>query len=128
VWNTEISTGARANTGEMILRGSEGRIDMIIGEIRHNFAAGVSCDWSPRAPLWGGWEFHRVRQYCVIVIPMIWFALPLSLVAGWMWWMELRGRTREFRGCCLRCGYDLSGSGGGVCPECGAAVPVEAAG
>jgi hypothetical protein len=32
---------------------------------------------------------------------------------------RMRGRRRRRRGCCERCGYNLSGIGGMVCPECG---------
>jgi hypothetical protein len=31
----------------------------------------------------------------------------------------VRRARRRKRGCCVACGYDLAGVGGGVCPECG---------
>lgn len=34
----------------------------------------------------------------------------------------LRRRRRRARGCCVRCGYDLTGNVSGTCPECGARV------
>lgn len=33
---------------------------------------------------------------------------------------KITARRRRQRGCCPRCGYDLSGIGAAVCPECGA--------
>ena len=44
-------------------------------------------------------------------------ALPGVVVA------VLIARRRGYpRGCCSRCGYDLTGNESGVCPECGKAV------
>ena len=34
----------------------------------------------------------------------------------------VRRRARRRRGRCVRCGYELAGVGGGVCPECGGAA------
>lgn len=43
------------------------------------------------------------------------------LRAGWR--LSIRHRRRN-RGLCTSCGYDLTGNVSGVCPECGAAVPL----
>ena len=53
----------------------------------------------------------------------IWIGLPLWLLllltaipTAWLWH---RDRRRVRPGCCLRCGYDLTGNTSGVCSECG---------
>ncbi len=46
-----------------------------------------------------------------------WFLLLLTAVpTAWLWH---RDRRRIPPGCCLRCGYDLTGNTSGVCSECG---------
>lgn len=51
---------------------------------------------------------------------------PLALfTAGPVWCLlgvRLRRARRRRRGCCLKCGYNLTGNVSGVCPECGAPV------
>ena len=42
--------------------------------------------------------------------------LILALPTAWLWH---RDRRRIRPGCCLRCGYDLTGNRSGVCSECG---------
>lgn len=52
----------------------------------------------------------------IITVPIWSIGLPLSLVAGALWWSHAH-RTRP--GHCV-CGYDLSGTpAGSACPECG---------
>jgi predicted amidophosphoribosyltransferase len=46
-------------------------------------------------------------------IPMLLVAIPTA----WLW----RRDRRHSPGCCPRCGYDLSGTPSGICPECGRA-------
>ncbi len=55
------------------------------------------------------------------LVDSIVFALPLwlLLVAP----SKLRSMLRERRGCCARCGYDLSHADHDACPECGALIP-----
>ena len=66
---------------------------------------------------------------------MLWLGASVDIVAfsglaslsiigvGWA-----RKRSRRRRGACERCGYDLVGTVGGVCPECGTVVERGAAG
>lgn len=64
--------------------------------------------------LWG-WEGHDGN--CAIhsvVIPGWMFAVPPLACIGVM-----RVLRRPGKGTCVKCGYDLSGLPGGVCPECG---------
>lgn len=58
--------------------------------------------------------------------PPVWFEtrylfLAFAIPTVWLWW---RDRPRGRLGCCLRCGYDLTGNISGVCSECG--LPVAA--
>jgi hypothetical protein len=46
--------------------------------------------------------------------------LPVAVVLGLPLSVgPLRRRTRKWRGCCVLCGYDLTGNESGTCPECG---------
>lgn len=51
------------------------------------------------------------------------FWLPLLFTAVPTAWLWNRDRRRILPGCCLRCGYDLTGNTSGVCSECGLAKP-----
>jgi len=47
----------------------------------------------------------------------IWIlVLVTAIPTAWLWH---RDRRRIRPGCCLRCGYDLTGNTSGVCSECG---------
>jgi len=52
--------------------------------------------------------------------------LPFLLLAAYPTIAFVRGPMRRWRrrrkGCCLSCGYDLTGNESGVCPECGEAI------
>ena len=51
------------------------------------------------------------------IVVSLWFLLVLSaLPTAWLWHRD-RGWKRP--GCCLRCGYDLTGNTSGICSECG---------
>jgi len=43
--------------------------------------------------------------------------LFVSLPTAWLWRRDRSSRIRP--GCCLRCGYNLTGNTSGVCSECG---------
>jgi hypothetical protein len=62
-----------------------------------------------------------------LIVPL-WFVFAVWSVLPLRWWWLWRGRwRREWRirqGRCGRCGYDLTGNTSGVCPECGAKIPV----
>jgi hypothetical protein len=72
-------------------------------------------------PVWY-WLFRAGRlnpaKSGYVVIPMWACLLAAGLPACWLW---KAGRNRP-PGCCSRCGYDVSATASGVCPECGAAV------
>jgi len=54
------------------------------------------------------------------VLTLVWAApVAVSLLA----WGRAVRRKRRSGVACLRCGYDLRGLSGGVCPECGKAKP-----
>jgi hypothetical protein len=53
-------------------------------------------------------------------IPFVLMAVPTTL----LWW---RGRPKR-QGCCQQCGYNLTGSVSGRCPECGTEVVPPASG
>ncbi len=49
------------------------------------------------------------------------FGLTLLLCAGFV--SRLLGEDARAPGHCIACGYEIRGLVGGVCPECGAALP-----
>jgi hypothetical protein len=58
------------------------------------------------------------RHSVNLIVP--WWALTLAFLAtpAVMWW---RRRRAPVPGACRNCGYDLRGTPGSACPECGAA-------
>lgn len=52
-------------------------------------------------------------------LPFLFFALPTSL-------LHWRDRRCIPPGCCLSCGYNLTGNVRGICPECGETCDAEA--
>lgn len=48
--------------------------------------------------------------------------LPIALLLARPAWHVIRCRRRRIKGCCVSCGYDLTGNVSGRCPECGVAV------
>jgi hypothetical protein len=55
-------------------------------------------------------------EFFVLRIPLWLPLLLVGLPAMWLWYVDGRGAA----GACARCGYDLSATASGVCPECGA--------
>src|SRR6185369_12194414 len=73
------------------------------------------------------WRLSKTTMYGWGSGQIHWYSVPLWLLAmlttsptAWMWH---RDRRRIRPGCCLRCGYDLTGNTSGVCSECGLAKP-----
>ncbi len=59
----------------------------------------------PYRPIWLGFALNTLFYAAILWIPFAPFAL--------------RHVLRRRRGACLQCGYDLRGTSGSVCPECG---------
>ena len=55
----------------------------------------------------------RITQ---VMLPYWLLLLLITIPTAWLWH---RDRRRIRPGCCLRCGYDLTGNVSGKCPECG---------
>jgi hypothetical protein len=55
----------------------------------------------------------------VLYVPLTPWVVLFGAGAGVLWWRLPRVYPR---GHCAACGYDLSGSPGGKCPECGSAA------
>ena len=60
-----------------------------------------------------------------LVIPFWLLLLLTAIPTAWLWH---RDRRKIRPGCCLRCGYDLTGNTSGVCSECGLPKPPPAIG
>ena len=58
-------------------------------------------------------------RYFKIHVP---FWIPAVLLAAYPGLVSVRRWRRRKRGLCLKCGYDLRGSPGPRCPECGEAI------
>ncbi len=96
---------------------------MIYGSARGWLCCGFTdlrTQWLP----W--WDFRELMgvsfcRYWAISIPL-W--MPTASFGGLTWYLWLpyrRRRLREQRGLCAACGYNLRGSPGPRCPECGTA-------
>ncbi|MBK8914907.1 MAG: hypothetical protein IPM64_09975 [Phycisphaerales bacterium] len=49
-----------------------------------------------------------------------WLVILFGGIPLWITWLRARrAHRRRMAGCCTRCGYDLRGSIGAACPECG---------
>jgi len=50
-----------------------------------------------------------------------WISVPwnVAVMVGLVWWAVLARRAIRPEGHCVTCGYDLRGTVGSVCPECG---------
>ena len=68
------------------------------------------------------WGFELVQFPDVrwVRIPLWFIFLVGAIPTAWLWH---RDRRWIRPGCCLRCGYDLTGNTSGVCSECGLAKP-----
>jgi len=70
----------------------------------------------------GGFDGQQQPVVFGFFVPC-WLLLVLTAIpTAWLWH---RDRRRIRPGCCLRCGYDLTGNTSGVCSECG--LPATAA-
>ncbi len=74
-------------------------------------------DYRVMGTAYGGTPQYIAKVYAVTV-PIWWLAVPPLVIA---WRLLRRGENWRRPGFCRACGYDVRG-GGGVCPECGAAV------
>jgi len=92
-------------------------------------------NFSPTARVWrNGYVIEHgstVQPFTAIVVPLgpVWKGLIVNTLvfsAGWLAFMVvvgmIRAHVRRCRGCCTRCGYDLRGSAGARCPECGGRI------
>ena len=64
-----------------------------------------TSNFIPYRPIWPGFALNTVFYAAILRIPFAPFVLRRIL--------------RQRRGACLQCGYDLRGSVGAGCPECG---------
>lgn len=78
---------------------------------------------------WGVWMQSHFRKPSAqwdaelhpghVKVPLLYVAAVAAMPAGVGVWLR---RRRVRIGHCVHCGYDLRGSGGGTCPECGEAT------
>ena len=84
---------------------TEAEAEQLLAELRRRpwwpTAGSLSPGWYITVPLW---------------MPFVVFAAPTAVL-----WCQDRRRIPA--GCCLRCGYDLTGNVSARCPECGAVAP-----
>lgn len=88
-----------------------------------------SLDLSEFAKLYfhyGPLEGPSSAPVTLIIVPIRLLLLLTAIPTAWLLHRDRRSR-RIGLGCCLRCGYDLTGNTSGVCSECGAAKPKGAA-
>src|SRR5262249_42060321 len=96
-----------------------GAVDLVLDEGEEDAGPRFYTCPDPAPPRWGLW-FDR-WEVSGQGVPVRWWSVPLwipgllaAAPAAWLW----RPRRRR-RGVCRACGYDLTGSLNGPCPECG---------
>ena len=115
------------------------------GVDHHHFAHKVQAGWPARCLEAGWWKNTERRTSYVNAVPIylpdndlvVPFADFIPFGVKWLGWSintlfyaalswmlffgpaSLRRVVRRRKGRCVRCGYDLRGSGGAKCPECG---------
>ena len=63
-------------------------------------------------------RFHVLGvRYCNFPASIL--LVGFGLLAGILWWCDLRRYRRSRKGFCLKCGYNLTGLPEPRCPECG---------
>jgi hypothetical protein len=87
--------------------------------------------WCPTIIEASGWSYPGGTG----VYPLVFWELAIPYWSGLLvsalypLWSTYRGPIRRWRhgrrGCCRKCGYDLTGNVSGVCPECGRAVAAQ---
>lgn len=99
------------------------RVDSTWGGFSHRR---WGCRMWSRLPFDGPPGVYEDYVWQEIAIPF-WFLVvalapypTLALICG-----PLRRWRRRRKGCCIRCGYNLTGNVTGVCPECGTEIQVE---
>jgi hypothetical protein len=83
---------------------------MVVGQVAWQIATGAGSLW----PL------------AMIMLSVL--AVPAAGVAGVIWLIDWRSRSRGEPGACAACGYDRKGIGDRECPECGAAAAAPSVG
>ena len=88
----------------------------IDADVWHNWKVGIA-NYPGLLP-----EYRRTNLRAGTLIylslpPQLPFFLMVIATSA-LWWLD----RRYPRGCCQRCGYDLTGNVSGTCPECGTAV------
>jgi len=72
---------------------------------------GYPLEWVKRPPIQRSWlGGYFIANWLLLLV--------VALPTAWLWH---RDRRRIRPGCCIRCGYDLTGNTSGVCSECGEA-------
>lgn len=114
IYDGEYVTGL--NHGRVVRTSIPARLQVMVGS---EWDWGLSlCDGVPGwswVPSINRWPDGRLEFSCPVYIPLALVVAPTSV----LWWYHLRRRAT---GCCVSCGYDLTGNLSGRCPECGEAI------
>lgn len=131
-WSYLLPASEAANVWRVGEPASEGtlRFSLLDGHFRLKYG----CVCQPPFAATRGWRFCGM-QYAVVEFPgptngyrVYMIGIPLAVVTPLFAISPLiavfRGPVRRVwrvrRGCCISCGYDLTGNVSGVCSECGA--------
>lgn len=83
---------------------------------------GATRSWVPVVGCAAGWALTACLSYeWWRDNAGLWMAVPWNapVFVGLVWWGVLARRAIRPKGHCEKCGYDLRGTVGRVCPECG---------
>ena len=62
-----------------------------------------------------GIYFEGLKTTLMLVSSSLLIGMFVAIPTAILWWLDRRYR----KGCCQKCGYNLTGNVSGTCPECG---------
>jgi hypothetical protein len=91
------------------------------GQWWHGFVLWLECGTPTK---FRGLDFRVISGWSIWIGAPAWFVAPLLAILPLLWLRTFAKRAKRNKaGCCMACGYNLTGNISGLCPECGNKVP-----